>query len=80
MEPSNGVLWLLRTDACATHGAAVLHAFQATDVSNEIYNSTQAANNQDQAGLAVKFVVPTVANGKVYVGTSTEVDVYGALP
>jgi hypothetical protein len=77
---SNGVLWLLRTDAYSNNGPAVLHAFQATDVSNEIYNSTQAANNRDQAGVAVKFVVPTVANGKVYVGASTEVDVYGLLP
>ncbi len=77
---SNGVLWMVETDAYSNNGPAVLHAFQATDASNEIYNSTQAANNQDQAGVAVKFVVPTVANGKVYVGTSTEVDVYGVLP
>jgi hypothetical protein len=77
---SNGVLWLVRTDAFNNNAPAVLHAFQAAGVSNELYNSTQAPNNQDQAGAAVKFVVPTVANGKVYVGTASEVDVFGLLP
>jgi len=44
------------------------------------WNSAKATSNRDQAANAVKFVPPTIANGKVYVSTRTEVDVYGLLP
>jgi hypothetical protein len=60
-------------------GPAVLHALDATNISTELWNSSQAPNNRDQAGNAVKFSVPTIADGRVYIGTSTEVDVYGLL-
>src|SRR5580704_16367159 len=76
---SNGILWAI--DATNSTGAqAVLHAFDATDVATELYNSTQATGNRDQAGPGVKFTVPTVGNGKVYIGTQTELVVYGLLP
>jgi hypothetical protein len=60
-------------------GPAVLYSFDASNISTQLWNSAQAANNRDTAGNAVKFAVPTVANGKVYVGSSTEVDAYGLL-
>jgi hypothetical protein len=61
-------------------GPAVLHAYDATNISNELWNSTQAADHRDQPGNAVKFSVPTIANGKVYFGTSGQVQAYGLLP
>ncbi len=63
----------------ACSGPAVLHAYNAGNVAVEYWNSAMAGS-RDQAGNAVKFVPPTVANGKVYVSTRTEVDAYGLLP
>jgi hypothetical protein len=70
---SNGIVW-----AIENAGTAILHAYDATNLGSELWNS--ANNGTDQAGQAVKFTVPTVANGKVYVGTASEISVYGLSP
>ena len=80
---SHGIVWALDTGHYGTpsnlgSGPAVLHAYDAANLNRELWNSTQAA--RDQAGNAVKFTVPTIANGKVYIGTRSEIDVYGLLP
>ena len=96
-DNSDAIVWALdNTQSCTTGspgcGPTVLHAYDATNLGTELWNSSQGPMNA--AGLAVKFTVPTVANGKVYVGTrgndseqpgstSTipgELDVYGLLP
>jgi len=59
-------------------GSAVLHAYNASNISIELYNSTQAGS-RDQAGQALKFTVPTIANGRVFVPTANELDIYGLL-
>ena len=76
----NAILWLIDSSgALATPNTpAILRAFDPNNLSNEIYNSMMVSA-RDKAGLAVKFTVPTVANAKVYVGTQTELDVYGLL-
>ena len=57
---------------------AVLHAYNAKTL-QEIYNSNQAANGRDQFGNGNKYITPTIANGKVYVGTTNGVGVFGLL-
>jgi hypothetical protein len=76
---ANGIVWSLENSGTRTDpDVAVLHAYDATDIDDELYDSNQSGT-RDQPGHAVKFAVPTVANGKVYVGTKTGLTVYGLL-
>jgi hypothetical protein len=72
---ADGVVWELRTDRFSIKGPAVLYAYDALDLSNLLFSSDDA--KRDWAGPAVKFAVPTVANGRVYVGGVKRVTVYG---
>jgi hypothetical protein len=76
---SDGIVWEIEQTAWKTGGPAVLHAYDALSAS-ELYNSSQAAGSRDKAGPAVRFTVPTVADGKVFVGTANQLDIYGLLP
>ncbi len=72
--PQNGIVWAVENST-----PAVLHAYDANNLATEYYNSNQAASARDQFGAGNKFMVPTVANGKVYVGTPNSVAVFGLL-
>jgi len=74
----NGIVWVVEADGAATNKPATLRAYDAGNIATELYNSGQ--NGADVAGPAVKFAPPTVANGKVYVPTANQVDVYGLKP
>ena len=71
----NGIVWAVEHKV-----TSVLHAYDATNVGNELYNSNQAVNGRDQFGTATHFGTPTVVNGKVYLGTTNSVAVFGLLP
>ena len=72
---TNGIVWAVENSQ-----PAVLHAFAAGNLATQLYNSTQAANGRDQFGAGNKYMTPTIANGRVYVGTPTGVAVFGLLP
>jgi hypothetical protein len=71
---ANGIVW-----AHENNNPAVLHAYDATNLTHELYNSNQAAGNRDQLGPGNKFITPAVADGKVFVGTQGSVAVFGLL-
>jgi hypothetical protein len=75
---SNGIVWAIENGSTT----GTLHAYDATNLANELYNSNQAAGGRDQfpTNVDCKFVTPMIANGKVYVGTPNAVVVFGQLP
>ncbi len=74
---NNGIVWIIENDAYGG-GNAVLRAYDATNLGTELYNSEQNPG-RDRVGLAVKFTVPTIADGSVFVGAENQVVVYGLL-
>jgi len=71
---SNAIVW-----AHENSNPAVLHAYDAANLAHELYNSNQAAGGRDQFGAGNKFITPTVADGRVFVGTTAGVAVFGLL-
>jgi len=71
---TNGIVWAVENGP-----VAVLHAYNASNL-NELYNSNQASGGRDRFGAGNKFITPTIANGKVFVGTPNGVAVFGLLP
>ena len=71
---SSAILW-----AAENANPAVLHAYDASNLATELYNSNQASGGRDHFGAGNKFIAPTVINGKVYVGTTNGVGVFGLL-
>ena len=70
---TNGIVWAVENSS-----PAVLHAYDATNLARELYNSTQAGA-RDSFGAGNKFITPTIVNGHVFVGTQTGVAVFGSL-
>jgi hypothetical protein len=69
----SGIVWAIENTS-----PAKLHAYDATNLNTELWNSSQSGS--DGAGSYVKFTVPTVANGKVYIGNGSQLTVYGLKP
>jgi len=71
---SNGIVWVHENTS-----PAVLHAYDASNLAHELYNSNQAGS-RDQFGAGNRFITPAIADGKVFVGTQSAVAVFGLLP
>ncbi|HEY0792771.1 MAG TPA: hypothetical protein VGD78_17035, partial [Chthoniobacterales bacterium] len=73
---TNGIVWALQRVSSSAPG--VLHAYNSGNLALELWNSGQNSG-RDGLDTAVKFVVPTIANGRVFVGTATTVSEFGLL-
>jgi outer membrane protein assembly factor BamB len=72
---TDGIVWALED-----RDPAVLHAYDASDLAHELYDSNQAPDGRDQFGSGIKFATPTIANGRVFVGAAAGVAVFGLRP
>jgi hypothetical protein len=75
---TNGIVWVLDLSGWPSGGNAILNAYDASNIANLLFSSPSSGSGA--AGPAVKFTVPTVANGKVYVGGQGVLTVFGLLP
>jgi hypothetical protein len=75
---TNGIVWVLDLTAWPSSGTAILDAYDANNVSTLLFSSPSSGSGA--AGAAVKFTVPMVANGKVYVGGQSTFTVFGLFP
>jgi len=73
---SNGLVWILRG---SSYSVPILTVYNATSMAM-LYQSTTAANGRDAVGPIAHFATPTIANGHVYVGTQSQLLIYGLLP
>jgi len=71
---TNGILWALG------HSNQILYAFDAANLANKLYDSTQAPGLRDKLAKITRFVTPTISNGKVYIGGKADLSVFGLLP
>jgi hypothetical protein len=76
---TNGIVWAIQADGTGLGGTSILHAYDATNVATELFNSTQNAA-RDGLTVANKFATPTITNGKVYVGSQKALSAFGVLP
>jgi hypothetical protein len=72
------ILWVLQTDQFNSGGPAILRAFDPANLANEYYDSAMSPD-RDSAGAALRFTVPVVADGQVFVAGHNEIDIYGLL-
>ena len=72
---ANAIIW-----AHENGSQAVLHAYDAMDLSHELYNSNQSTSGRDHFGAGNKFITPTITDGKVFVGTTSGIAVFGLNP
>jgi hypothetical protein len=73
---SNGILWAIQKNPA---GGGTLHAYDASNIAFELYNSDQAGS-RDALDAAAKFSIPVVVNGKVFVATEGRLTIFGLLP